>query len=49
MVSDLANGMRIWENVRECIQNGTALHHLEVLAVIHDPEFHGADLLMQLR
>jgi hypothetical protein len=47
-VPDLKNGMRIWENVLECIQNGT-LHHLEVLAVIHDPEFDGADLLRQLR
>ena len=48
-VPDLKNGMRIWENVEECIQKGTALHHLEVLAVIHDPEFDGADLLGQLQ
>ncbi len=48
-VSDLETVMCIWKNVLECIKNGTALHHLEVLAVIHDSEFRGANLLMELR
>jgi hypothetical protein len=48
-VSNFENGMCNWKNMLQCIRKGTALKHLEVLAVIHKPEFRGPDLLGELK